>query len=87
MTLISRVFSGADQWYEQATKSVEDAIAKYGAEQAVSLPDTAYSLPCIYAMLGLKVGTLAELKAVLEGQIKDLMTRNLRVKDVFTAKS
>ena len=47
MTLISRVFSGADQWYEQATKSVEDAIAKYGAEQAVSLPDTAYSLPCI----------------------------------------
>ena len=85
MTLISRVFSGADQWYEQATKSVEDAIAKYGAEQAVSLPDTAYSLPCIYAMLGLKVGTLAELKAVLEGQIKDLMTRNLRVKDVFTS--
>ena len=85
MTLISRVFSGADQWYAQAETCVAEAIAKYGADQAVALPDTAYSLPCIYAMLGVKVGTLAEMKAVLEGQIKDLMTRNPRVKDIFTS--
>ena len=85
MTLISRVFSGADQWYAQAETCVAEAIAKYGADQAVALPDTAYSLPCIYAMLGVKVGTLAEMKAVLEGKIKDLMTRNPRVKDIFTS--
>ena len=85
MTLIDRVFSGSDQWYDLATAKVEEAISKYGAEHAVSLPDTAYSLPCIYAMLGLKIGTLAELKQCLNTQIKDLMTRERRTKDVFTS--
>lgn len=85
MTLISRVFSGADQWYDQAVEAVNAAIAKYGEDQAVSFGDTAYSIPCIYAMLGDKLTTLAECKAILEGKIKDLMTRNLRVKDVFTS--
>ena len=84
MTLISRVFSGADQWYDQASEAINNAIAKYGEDQAVAFGDTAYSIPCIYAMLGDKIGTLGEAKALLEGKIKDLMTRNLRVKDVFT---
>ena len=85
MTLISRVFSGADQWYDQATEAVNNAIAKYGEDQAVDFGHTAYSLPCIYAMLGDKIGTLGEAKAILEGKIKDLMTRQPRVKDVFTS--
>ncbi len=85
MTLISRVFSGADQWYDQATEAVNNAIAKYGEDQAVDFGNTAYSLPCIYAMLGDKITTLGEAKAILEGKIKDLMTRKPRVKDVFTS--
>lgn len=36
MTLISRVFSGADQWYDQASEAINNAIAKYGEDQAVA---------------------------------------------------
>ena len=68
MTLISRVFSGADQWYDQASEAINNAIAKYGEDQAVAFGDTAYSVPCIYAMLGDKIGTLGEAKALLEGK-------------------
>ena len=85
MTLISRVFSGADQWYDQATEAVNAAVEKYGVDQAVAFGHTAYSLPCIYAMLGDKIATVGDMKAILEGKIKDLMTRNPRVKDVFTS--
>ena len=65
MTLISRVFSGADQWYDQASEAINNAIAKYGEDQAVAFGDTAYSIPCIYAMLGDKIGTLGEATALL----------------------
>lgn len=85
MALIDRVFSGSDQWYDLATAKVEETIEKYGADHAVALPDTAYSLPCIYAMLGIKIGTLAELQKCLTTEIKDLMTRERRTKDLFTS--
>ena len=67
MTLISRVFSGADQWYDQATEAVNAAVEKYGVDQAVAFGHTAYSLPCIYAMLGDKIATVGDMKAILEG--------------------
>lgn len=85
MTLFDRVFSGSDQWYDLATAKVEETIKKYGADHAVALPDTAYSLPCIYAMLGMKINTLAELKECLDTKIKDLMTRERKTKDIFTS--
>lgn len=85
MTLFDRVFNGSDQWFDLANAKVEEAISKYGADHAVSLPDTAYSLPCIYAMLGIKIGTLEELKECLNTKIKDLMTREKRTKDIFTS--
>ena len=48
----------------------------------MSFPDTAYSLPCYYAVTGVKVGTLGELKAAL-GVVKTLMTRAPRLNDAF----
>ncbi len=85
MTLINRVFEGNDSMYDLAVKAVNEAYEKLGADAPVALPDTAYSLPCIYSMLGIKVGTVGEMKEVLEGKIHDLMTREKRVKDVFTS--
>ena len=62
MTLFESVFAGNDAVYGLTEGAINQAIEKYGADKAVSFPDTAYSLPCYYAVTGTKVGTLAELK-------------------------
>ena len=84
MTLIDRVFNGSDEMYALAVKSVEEALAKFGADKKVSFPDTAYSLPCLYAFTAKKIGTLGELNDALT-DIKAMMTRERRTKDVFTS--
>ena len=83
MTLFDRVFSGSNEMYAWAEKSVADALEKYGADAAVSLPSTAYSLPCYYAVTGKKLTTLGEVKEALEGTIKEMMTRKERLHNVF----
>ena len=83
-TLIQRVFDGNDEMYAKAVAAVAEAEAKLGADAPVKM-DTAYYLPCLYAMNGIKVTTIGEAKAALEGPIKDYMTRNLRTQDVFTS--
>ena len=65
MTLFESVFAGNDAVYGLTEGAINQAIEKYGADKAVSFPDTAYSLPCYYAVTGTKVGTLAELKDAL----------------------
>ena len=83
MTLFDRVFSGSNEMYAWAEKSVADAMEKYGADAAVSLPSTAYSLPCYYAVTGKKLTTLGEVKEALEGTIKEMLTRKERLHNVF----
>lgn len=83
MTLIDRVFNGSDEMYALAVKSVDEALAKFGPDKKVSFPDTAYSLPCVYAFTAKKIATLGELKDILN-DIKEMMTRERRVKDVFS---
>ena len=82
MTLFESVFAGNDAVYGLTEGAINQAIEKYGADKAVSFPDTAYSLPCYYAVTGTKVGTLAELKDAL-AVVKTLMTREKRTHDVF----
>ena len=82
MTLFERVFNGNDAVYGLTEQAIDGAIAQYGEEKAVSFPDTAYSLPCYYAVTGTKVTTLKELKEAL-GVVKTLMTRNNRLNDAF----
>jgi len=82
VTLFERVFGGNDAVYGLTEAAIDSAIAQYGESQAVSFPDTAYSLPCYYAVTGVKVGTLGELKAAL-GVVKTLMTRAPRLNDAF----
>ncbi len=82
MTLFDVVFSGNDAAYGLAEGAIDAAIEKYGADKAVSFPDTAYSLPCYYAVTGTKVNTLGDLKNAL-GVVKTLMTREQRLNDAF----
>ncbi len=84
-TLFERVFNGNDQMYEQAVKAVDEALAKLGPDAPATFGDTAYSLPCFYAMTGKKVSTVGEAKAALENEVKAFMTRNNRMKDAFTS--
>ena len=75
MTLFDRVFSGSDAVYGLTEGAID-------ADKAVSFPNTAYSLPCYYAVTGTKVTNLGELKEAL-GVAKSLMTREKRLNDAF----
>ena len=82
MTLFDRVFGGNDYNYARTVAAIDSAIATYGEGESVSFPDTAYSLPCYYAITGEKISTLGEMKAAME-TIKAKMTRNPRLHDAF----
>ena len=82
MTLFESVFAGNDAVYGLTENAIDEAIKAHGADKAVSFPNTAYSIPCYYAVTGTKVGTLGELKEAL-GVVKTLMTREKRTHDVF----
>ena len=82
MTLFDVVFKGNDDVYGLTEGAINDAIAKYGEDKAVSFPDTAYCLPCYYAVTGVKVTNLKELKEAL-GVVKTLMTREQKLHDAF----
>ena len=78
MTLFETVFAGNDAVFGLTEGAIDQAIAQHGADKAVSFPDTAYALPCYYAVTGVKVTTLAELKEAL-GVVKTLKQYNLDV--------
>ena len=74
--LINRIFSGNDAVYGLTEKAVNDAVQANGADKAVGFPHTAYCLPCYYAVTGVKIKTLGELKEAL-GVVKSLMNREV----------
>ena len=80
--LINRIFSGNDAVFGLTENAVNGAIEQYGADKAVGFPNTAYCLPCYYAVTGVKVKTLGELKDAL-GVVKTLMTRNHELEDAL----
>ncbi len=64
--IASAAIRGAHKIMERAEKNYKDALEKWGPEQDVGFPDTAYYLPVIYAMLGIPVQKLKDIKPVLE---------------------
>ena len=62
--ICSAAIRGAQKIVDMAEESYEEAIKKYGPEQAVEYPNTAYFLPIIYSMLGAKVETLGDMKDI-----------------------
>ena len=49
-----------------AEKKYQETIEKYGPEQEVGFPNTAYYLPIIYAMTGIKVAKIEDMKQILD---------------------
>ena len=80
--LINRIFNGNDAVYGLTAGAVDAAIAQHGADKAVGFPDTAYCLPCYYAVTGVKIKTLGDLKEAV-GVVKTLMTRNHELDDAL----
>ena len=57
---------GAHQAVKQAEDYLARAIAAKGIDSPVGFPDTFYSLPVIYSMLGVRVDKLGDAEPVLE---------------------
>jgi len=64
--IASAAIRGAHKIVERAEKKYQEALEKWGPAQEVGFPDTAYYLPVIYAMLGVPVKTIADMKPVLD---------------------
>jgi acetyl-CoA synthase len=64
--VFTQAIRGAHGWVEQAEKALEAALAK-GADRPVGWgPLTAYYLPMSYALMGLEVKTVGDLRAQVE---------------------
>ena len=70
--------------FAKATADVNALVAELGADAPMTMPDTAYFLACVYAYIGKKVTTVGELQATL-ADVKAMMTRESRTKDIFTS--
>ena len=84
MTLFDRIFGGSDYNYARTVAAIDEAIAAYGESEAVSFPDTAYSLPCYYAVTGEKITNLGEMKAAM-ATIQTMGTHGNRLQNGFDA--
>ncbi|MFO7605837.1 MAG: acetyl-CoA decarbonylase/synthase complex subunit alpha/beta [Desulfurivibrionaceae bacterium] len=62
--ICSAAIRGAHKIIDMAEEKYEEAIKKYGPEQEVAFPNTAYFLPVIYSMLGAKVTNLGDMKDI-----------------------
>ncbi|MFC1910915.1 CO dehydrogenase/CO-methylating acetyl-CoA synthase complex subunit beta, partial [Chloroflexota bacterium] len=64
--IASAAIRGAHKIVAQAEKKWKEAMDKWGANEPVGFPNTAYYLPIIYGMTGLKVEKLGDMEAVLK---------------------
>lgn len=64
--ICSAAIRGAHKIVDMAEEKYEEALKKYGPDQEVSFPNTAYFLPIIYSMLGAKVQKLGDMKEIFQ---------------------
>ncbi len=64
--IASAAIRGAHKVVDNAEKKWRTAMEKWGASEPVGFPNTAYYLPIIYGMLGLKVEKLGDMEAILK---------------------
>ncbi len=64
--IASAAIRGAHKIVGQAEKKWQQAMDKWGAKEPVGFPNTAYYLPIIYGILGMKVAKLGDMEAVLK---------------------
>jgi len=64
--IASAVIRGAHKIVDQAEKKWQQAMDKWGPNEPVGFPNTAYYLPVIYGMLGMKVEKLGDMERILK---------------------
>ena len=64
--IASAAIRGAHKIVENAEKKWQEAMDKWGANEPVGFPNTAYFLPIIYGILGEKVEKLGDMEAILK---------------------
>jgi len=64
--ICSAAIRGAHKIFARAKQDWQEAMDKWGANQDVGFPNTAYYLPIIYGMLGMKVEKLGDIEPVLK---------------------
>ena len=64
--IASAGINGAYKIYERVESKYKAALEKYGPDQEVGFPNTAYYLPVIFGMTGLKVEKLSDMQIVLD---------------------
>lgn len=64
--IASAAINGAHKIVAQADKKWQEAMDKWGANEPVGYPNTAYYLPIIYGMSAMKVEKLGDMEAVLK---------------------
>ncbi len=70
--IATAAIKGAYKIYKQAEEDLTQALESAGADTEIHFPDTAYHLPLILAMTGLKVDKVGQLQDVI-GIAKDLL--------------
>jgi acetyl-CoA synthase len=64
--IASAAIRGAHKIVDQAEKKWQEAMDKWGANEPAGFPNTAYYLPVIYGILGMKVENLGDMEPVLK---------------------
>jgi acetyl-CoA synthase len=64
--IASAAIRGAHKYVAEAEQKLAEAIETYKPEKKVGFPNTAYHLPLILALLGLKVETLKDCQEALK---------------------
>ena len=64
--LTDLIYGGSNAVAGLTEAAVSNAITKYGPDQPIAFPDTAYFFPTIYAATGVKVRTLGDLVACVD---------------------
>jgi len=64
--IASAAIKGAYKIVERAEKKWQEAMDRWGANEPVGFPNTAYYLPVIYGILGIKVEKLGDMEQVLK---------------------
>ncbi len=64
--IASAAIRGAHKIIDGCDKKLKEAIDKYGPNEKIGFPETAYYLPIIYSILGEKVETLADAEKVMK---------------------
>ncbi len=63
--VVSAVIRGAQGFVTEAGASLTEALEKFGPDQKVEFPGTAFQLPVIHALMGLEITQLGQLQEVV----------------------